>query len=188
MGRATSIVLAHFSFLNENAKPSRGPEAPKEAMKKLLILMLVAIAACVGAADANAAGKKVAVYVEGDISKSDKSIVSSVVLARMSGNRDYVPYERNQSFIDALNKEQEYQLSGEVPEKEIREVGERLGVDYLIVVKVQISSDGKCHMSAELLKLVSAEIIKQVYLKRDYTDSDVLTAMASNVAYRLLNK
>lgn len=160
----------------------------KEAVKKFLIFMLVAIAACIGTATAYAAGKKVAVYVEGEISKSDKSIVSSAVLARMSGNRDFVPFERNQSFINALDKEQDYQLSGEVPEREIREVGGRMGVDYVIVVNAVVSSDRHCHMSARLIELTSGEILKSVSLKREYTGTDVLHTMANNVAYRLLNK
>lgn len=150
--------------------------------------MLVAIAACVSAADAYAAGKKVAVYVVGKISQDAKSIISSAVMARMSGNKDYVPFERNKAFIDGLNQEQDFQLSSEVLEKEIRKVGEHLGVDYVIVVDAVILSDDKCYMSARLIDLVSYEILKSVSLTREYTGSDVLTAMANNVAYRLLNK
>lgn len=135
-----------------------------------------------------AAPKKVAVYVEGDMSKSDKSIVSSAVLARLSGNKEYVAFERNNAFINALNKEQDYQLSGEVSEKEIRSVGERYGVDYVIVVNAVISSDDNCHMSARLVKLISGEILKTVNLTREYTGSGVLSTMANNMAYRLLNK
>lgn len=150
--------------------------------------MLVAIAGCFSALEANAAGKKVAVYVEGAMSKAEKSIVSSSVLARMSGNKDYVPFERNQSFVNSLNKEQDYQLSGEVPEKEIRAVGERMGVDYIIVVNAEISSDEQCHMSGRLIELMTGEILKSVSLKREYTGSEVLATMANNVAYRLLNK
>lgn len=135
-----------------------------------------------------AAPKKVAVYVEGDVSKSQKSIVSDCVLSRMSGNKDYAPFERNEAFIKALTKEQDFQLSGEVPEDEIREVGERLGVDFVIAVNVIITKDDICHMSARMINLESGAIIKSVSQKREFENSEVLTAMANNVAYRLLNK
>lgn len=135
----------------------------------------------------SAQSKKVAVYVEGEITNSDKSIVSSAVLARMSGNRQYIPFERNEAFINALNQEQDFQLSGEVPEKEIRGVGERLGVDYVLAVNVVIN-DGVCYMTAKLINLETGEIDKTVNLNRKYTGQEVLTALANNVAYRILNK
>ena len=135
----------------------------------------------------SAQSKKVAVYVEGEITNSDKSIVSSAVLARMSGNRQYIPFERNEAFINSLNQEQDFQLSGEVPEKEIRGVGERLGVDYVLAVNVVIN-DGVCYMTAKLINLETGEIDKTVNLNRKYTGQEVLTALANNVAYRILNK
>ena len=35
----------------------------------------------------------------------------------MSGNKEYTAFERNGAFIKTLDKEQDYQLAGEVPEK-----------------------------------------------------------------------
>ena len=157
-------------------------------MKKISVLILLVFSFMMVAETAAAKSKKVAVYVEGRINKDDKSIVSSAVLARMSGNKDYTPFERNEAFIKALTREQDYQLSGEVPEKEIREVGERLGVDYVLAVNVVINRDDICHMAAKLINLETGEIEKTVNLNREYTDSSVLTALANNVAYRLLNK
>lgn len=157
-------------------------------MKKISVLILLVFSCVMFAESASAQTKKVAVYVEGRISSDDKSIVSSAVLARMSGNGDYAPFERNAAFIDALNKEQDYQLSGEVPEREIRNVGERLGVDYVIAVNVVINRDNVCHMAARLINLETGAIVKTVNVNRPYTDTGVLTALANNAAYRLLNK
>lgn len=138
--------------------------------------------------EAIAVCKKVAVYVEGEISRSDKDIVSSAALARLYGNKDFIPFERNSTFIKALDKEQDYQVSGEVSEKEIRKTGERMGVDYLIVINVTIFSDDQCHMSARLVNLTSGEILKSVNIIRDYKGVEVLSAMANNVTYRLINR
>lgn len=135
-----------------------------------------------------AASKKVAVYVEGDLCKNEKAIVSSAFLARITGNKDFKPFERNESFINALTKESDYQLSGEVADKEIRSVGERLGVDYVVVVNVLMSSDEYCHMSARLINLKSGEILKTVNAKRAYTGSSVLLNMSNNIAFRLIDK
>lgn len=157
-------------------------------MKKVTFILAM-LMICFGfSIPAMAASKKVAVYVEGQISKSDKTIVSSAVISRMSGNKDFKPFERNTAFINSLNKEQDYQLSGEVSEKEIRKIGERMGVDYVIVVNVIRSSDDQCHMSARLINLESGEILKSVNLRRDYEGSQTLSSMASNIAYRLIDK
>lgn len=134
------------------------------------------------------AAKKVAVYAEGEIPKNTKSIVCSSVLSRLSGNKDYKAFERNSAFVNALDKEQDYQTSGDVPEKEIRSVGQRMGVDYVIVINTIISEDDQCHMSARMVDLVTGEIVKTVNLKRKYTGSEVLSIMANNLAYRLINK
>ena len=157
-------------------------------MKKISVLILLVFSCVMFAESTYAQTKKVAVYVEGKISNDNKSIVSDAVLSRMSGTKEYAPFERNEAFIDALTKEQDYQLSGEVPEKEIREVGERLGVDYVVVVNVVFKRDDTCHMTARLINLESGAILKTVSQHRKYTDSSVLTALANNVAYRLLNK
>lgn len=134
------------------------------------------------------AAKKVAVYVKGNISKEDRSIIYSSVISRISGNKDYVAFERNEAFIKALMDEHDYQLSGEVPDDEIRGVGERMGVDYVIVLNTVITKNDKCNMSARLIELETGKIVKSVSLERDYQDSDVLPNMANNVAYRLINK
>ena len=157
-------------------------------MKKISVLILLIFSCVMFAQSAYAVPKKVAVYVQGSIDRDDRSIVSDAILARMSGNKDYAPFERNQAFINALTSEQDYQLSGEVPEKEIRKVGARLGVDFVIAVNVVIKSDDVLFMTAKLINLETGAIIKTVTQNREYTDSSVLTALANNVAYRLLNK
>lgn len=157
---------------------------------KQIVLFIVMLLTCVSftAQAMPPAPKKVAVYAEGGIGKTEKSIINSAVIARLSGNKDYVAFERNSAFINALDKENDYQVSGEVSEKEIRAIGERLGVDYVIVINAEITSDDQCHMSARLVNLVTGEIIKSASIRREYTGSDVLINMANNVAYRLINK
>lgn len=157
-------------------------------MKKsvLFLFVLLSVLLCTPAVFA-ASPKKVAVYVEGPLSFSDKSLISSAVMSRISGNKEYVCFERNKDFMNALTKEQDYELSGDVPEHEIREVGERMGVDYVIVVNAKIKRD-KTFMSCELLELVTGRVLKSVSGERDGDGIDVLKALATNCAYRLVSK
>lgn len=134
------------------------------------------------------AAKKVAVVVEGNISKEQKSVVNSAVMSRLSGNKDYKAFERNDAFLRALEREHDFQLSGQVPESQIREIGERTGADYVIVVNAVVSQDDQCHMSGRMIDLVSGDVLKTCNASREYEDSSTLTSLANNVAYRLISK
>lgn len=128
------------------------------------------------------------VIVTGNLNESGNDIVSSAFMQRLSGNKDYVVFERNKAFLKALTKEQDFQLSGDVPDAEIRAVGKRMGVDYVTVVSVQYVCDGVCYMDARIINLETAQVIKTCSDSRDYEGSETLKAMANMVAYKLYSK
>ena len=188
VGRQQIQIPALFLYIYKCQRgDDRGNPISKE-VKRTLILAIIAVVAGLFGMDAFAAGKKVAVFVEGNISKEQKSMVNSAIMARLSGNKDYRAFERNAAFLKALEKEQDYQLSGEVPEREIRAVGKRMGVDYVIAVNAVITSDDNCQMSARLISLEAGEVLKSCNATREYEGSATITALANNVAYRLLSK
>lgn len=157
-------------------------------MKRLFLISVVAVFAALFGVDAFAAPKKVAVIVEGNVTKEQKAMVNSAIMARLSGNKDYKAFERNAAFLKALEKEHDFQLSGQVPEEQIREVGERVGADYVIAVNAVITREDQCQVSARMIDLVSGEVLKTCNASREYEGSATLTALANNVAYRLLSK
>lgn len=156
-------------------------------MKKLFTSVLILFVILVCSAESFAA-KKVAVFVEGNINKEQKSMVSSAMMQRLSGNKDFKVFERNDAFLKALEREHDYQLSGEVSENEIRSIGERLGVDYVIAVCAVITRDDQCQISARLINLESGEVVKTCNASREFEGSATITALANNVAYRLVSK
>lgn len=155
---------------------------------KRAIILLTLIVSLLSSFSASAQTKKVAVYVTGAIEPAKKSIVSSSILARISGNKDFVPFERNEQFVNALFKEHSYQQSGEVAEHEIRQSGQKFAVDYVIAANVVIDDENQCYMSARLINLNTGEIVKSANINRLYTGTKVLSTMATNLAYRLTNK
>lgn len=156
-------------------------------MKKgiVLTLLMILFSGCFCIANA-AKSKSVSVYAEGDISKFQNQLITTSVMARISGNKDYVVYERNDSFISALNQEHDYQVSGEVADNQIRKIGQRYGVDFVIVLYVTFD-DESTYMSARLINLESGAILKSVSLNRKGMSNDVLKKMANNITYRLIN-
>lgn len=167
------------------------PRRPKTIiiiMKRVIVSTVIAIFVSLFGFSASAAGKKVAVFVEGNITKEQKSMVNSAVMSRLSGNKEYKVFERNDAFLKALEREHDYQLSGEVAEEQIRKIGERLGVDYVIAVCAVHASDDQCHMSARLINLETGEVVKTCNASREYENSATITALANNVAFRLISK
>lgn len=127
------------------------------------------------------------VIVIGNITDAARDIVSSAFMQRLSGNSDYVVFERNKAFLNALTKEQEYQVNGTVPESEIRSLGSRMGVDYVAVVQVQFIGESVL-ITAKILNLETAQIIKSCTETREYENAETLKAMADMAAYRLFSK
>lgn len=101
-------------------------------MKKLLLLALFAIGATMYV-QAQQSTEKVAVYVSGDVSSNYKKIISAKAVSRISRSENYAAVERTDAFLDVLTKEQDYQLSGEVRDNQIVELGVRFGVRYVAV-------------------------------------------------------
>lgn len=180
-----AIGYSSHAFYFNPISPT-GAKEKRKPMKKIAFLIFTVIMVMMTAESAVAARKKVAVYAEGDITASQKKVINSAIMQRLSGNKDYCPFERTESFLNALMKEQDYQLSGEVPESQIRKVGERFGVDYVIAIDAAIFDDKTCHMSGRLINLETGEVIKTANQQRRFEGTATITAMANNIAYRLL--
>lgn len=156
-------------------------------MKKFFSISLVIVMGILSAVNISAASpKKVAVYVEGDLSANESRVASSSALSRISGNKNYTCFERNEDFVNAMMKEQDYQLSGEVSEKEIRKIGERFGVDYVIAIVVT-SDDESTFASARLLNLETGQVLKSVSSDREGSGIKVIKPLVNNVTYRLIS-
>lgn len=133
------------------------------------------------------AAEKVSVYVEGNVSKLQEQIVNNAFMSRLSSTKDFVAYERNETFINAITREHDYQVSGDVPESQIRKIANKYGVDYVIAVSV-MSDDETFFMTARLINIETGKIEKSVSQDRSPADNKTLKNMSNNLAYRLLNK
>ena len=132
--------------------------------------------------------KKVALYVSGEISDANKKIVSSKAVSRISRSTEYVAVERTEAFLNALSKEQDYQLSGEVRDEQIVALSKRFGAKYVAVLEVSETEDNTCFISARLINVESGLVIKSADGNRLIKTTDDLVALANNVAYRLVSR
>lgn len=104
---------------------------------------------------------------------------------RITQNRNYAAYERNEAFLNAITKEHDFQLSGDVKRWQIRDIANKYGVDYVIAVDVVID-DNHSYMTAKLINLVTGRVIKQAQSDRAGYKTTVLQNLANTVAFRLI--
>lgn len=146
----------------------------------MTLVMMLAVSVKVNAEE------KVSVFVEGNISELQQQIVNNSFMSRLSGSKAFTVFERNDSFLNAVTREQDYQVGGEVSEAQIRKVAAKYGVDYVIAVNV-IKDEDSFYMSARLINIESGKVEKTVSQDRDSTDNKTLKNLSNNVAYRLIS-
>ncbi len=154
-------------------------------MKKLLFLLLLALCSSVAANAQTTNRKKVAVYVTGKMDDVYKRIVSSKAISFISRSNNYVALERTEAFLSAMMKETDYQLSGEVADDQIVEIGARHGANYVAVFDANATLDGYCLITARLINVKSGVISRSVDSSRTISSTEDLVALTNNVAYRL---
>ena len=154
-------------------------------MKRLHLFSLI-IYIILGCSFTSKASDKVSVFIEGSLSELQEQIVNNAFMSRLSSTKTYSVFERSELFIDALNQEHDYQVSGEVPESQIRKIANKYGVDFVIAVSVMCDGDD-IYMSARLIHVVSGKVEKTVSLDRKGYSNKVLKNLSNNVAYRLLS-
>ena len=153
-------------------------------MKKVLLLALLAFGITTLVQAQNK--QKVAVYVLGTISDNYKKIISSKAVSRISRCNEYAAVERTDAFINALTKEQDYQLSGEVRDDQIAELGRRFGARYVAIFEAT-EVDDMGFISARMINVESGLVVKSADISRKVRSSEDWIAITNNVSFRLVS-
>ncbi len=152
-------------------------------MKKILLTMLLMFCVIV----ANSQNKKsVAVYVEGNVSSTERSIIESKAVSRISMCKEFRTVERNDNFYNTINKEYDFQISGEVSEEDILRFGKKFAAHYVAVFNVTKTDDDYMLMTARLINVENGTIVKSVDSNRAVYSTNDIIALTNNVAYRLV--
>lgn len=155
-------------------------------MKKLFLVALVAT--CLAGSAQAQEKEKVAVYVTGAIENADLKIIGSKAVSRISRSDEYVAVERTDTFLKAITREQDYQLSGEVRDDQIAALGKRFGVRYVAVFEVSRLGDDSCFIAARMIDVESGLVRKSIDANRKIASTNDLVALTNNVAFRLISK
>ncbi len=128
---------------------------------------------------------KVAVYVSGNLSKINKQIVSSQVIEWISRSDTYAAFERTAEFMEALDAEHDFQLSGDVSNEQIVSMGNRWGAEYVAAIRVLLTEENTHYVTGRLLDLETGEVIKSMSRTRKISTTEELISFANSIAYQL---
>lgn len=149
-------------------------------MKKLILLFVFG---CFGLF-AFAQVKKVAVYIAG--SDPINNILGSRLVDGIAKSGKYVAVERTAAFVSELQKEQQYQQSGQVNDDEISRLGKQFGVNYVCVATVFDVWQEK-YITTRLIDVETAEVVVTASSNGAISNSSQLLTALNTISEGLLS-
>jgi len=151
-------------------------------MKKLTILLFALL--CVSAVLGQ---QKVAVYVAGGQNTGINKVLGDQLVAAFTKSGKYTAVERTDNFLAELNKEQAYQRSGAVDDKELSRLGAQFGVQLICVAEVS-EVFGQKYVSARLIDVESAEVINTANKSSALNSMEDLLNLSESLTKELTGK
>ncbi|MCM1170071.1 MAG: hypothetical protein NC324_09075 [Bacteroides sp.] len=154
-------------------------------MKKLFLL--ITLFALIGTSMAYAEPVKVAVYVTGGSDAGISKILGDQLVSAFTKSGRYIAVERTGSFLAELRKEQNYQQTGAVDDREISRLGIQFGVQMVCVAEIN-EAFGKSYVSSRLIDAESVEIVNTASQSSELNSMEELLRVAQDLAKVLTGK
>lgn len=149
-------------------------------MRKILFLIGLFVIVFSAESSAQTIKQKVAVYVTGDADDGFKKVIGSKLVTGITRSEKYTAVERTGDFLTELTREQDYQLSGAVRDKEIARLGAQFGVQYVLVADIT-EVLGTIFISARMIDVQTAEITNSTEADGVVNSMDGLSSLAENI-------
>lgn len=130
--------------------------------------------------------KQVAVYVIGtDIEKSLQKVIGQKIVSAVTESGEYSAMERTSDFLMALSRETDYQISGEVRDSQIINLGQKFGVKYIIAADVDEVFQ-ELFIAARLIDVESGLIVQTYDVNGPADSAEELVKLSKQVAHGLI--
>jgi hypothetical protein len=131
--------------------------------------------------------KKVAVYVTGGSDAGVNKVLGDQLVAAFTQSGKYTAIERTGSFLAELRKEQDYQRTGNVNDREISRLGKQFGVQLVCVAEVN-DVFGEKYVSARLVDVETAEVVNTSNASSSLKDMPELLKVSEKITTELSGK
>ncbi len=119
-----------------------------------------------------------------DVHPNASSIVADTLNEQFVKSGDYIAIDR--AYISSIQAEKQFQLSGDVKDQDIKELGNTFGAEYLCIANVSLLGQTYT-VSARLIEVESAQVVSQES-GRKKGEIDVLFAVAEEVGNKFVGK
>jgi len=128
-------------------------------MKRVTVLLVILFCTTAFAQTKSGELPKIAVYVTGDLGRSESRALGTEMLDALVKSGQYIAVERAEAFVAQINKEMAAQRSGAIDDRQISALGKRFGVQYICVADVAMVFDAH-QMSARIINVETAQVVK----------------------------
>jgi hypothetical protein len=131
--------------------------------------------------------EKVAVYVAGASDDGFSEVLSTCLKNAFTKSQKYVAVERTDVFLQQLQKEHDYQQSGNVDDKQLAVMGKQFGVRYVCAAKLSKLYNDK-FLSISLIDVETTEIVATSKATISNTDINSFVNVAQRAAKEIAGK
>jgi hypothetical protein len=151
-------------------------------MKKVIILLLALMSASTVLGQ-----QKVAVYVTGGNDAGISKVLGDQLVAAFASSGKYTAIERTSSFLVELGKEQNYQRTGAVDDRELSRLGKQFGVQLVCIAEVT-DVLGEKYFSTRLIDVESAEVVNTSNFGMVIKNMNTLLTVSKKITSELTGK
>jgi uncharacterized protein (TIGR02145 family) len=153
--------------------------------KKLLVLVAALTCVATVATAQSQSKKKVAVYITGEGNAGTKKVIGAKLVSAITQTDEYAAVERTSDFLRELNKEQEYQRSGNVDDNQIAQLGKQFGVAFVCVADVS-EVFGSTFIAARMINVNTGLITATAEKDKEINGMEDLVEVSEVVAAQLV--
>lgn len=135
------------------------------------------------------AQNKVAVYVMSstdNVKDNVKKIVGCELVAAIVNTKQYKAVERTSDFLQQINKEQNYQRSGNVDDDQISALGKQFGVDYVCVANI-MPYKNTYYVQARVIDVETATVLSFARITSSLLDLDDIISSVKQLSDQLID-
>jgi len=131
--------------------------------------------------------KKVAVYITGGDDAGVNRVLGDKLVDAFTKSGKYTAIERTNSFLAEIGKEQAYQRTGAVNDREISRLGKQFGVQLVCVAEIS-EVFGKKYVSARLIDVETAEVVNTSSISSTLRGMKELLSVSEKITTELTDK
>ena len=129
---------------------------------------------------------KVAVYVNGanEVDEAVKQIIGNELVTAISSNQQFTAVDRSSDFLNALKQEQGDQISGNIDDSQVQQLGQKFGVQQVCVANITLYQS-KFYIQARMVDVESATILATCREISSLQDLDEIVSISEKLSQKL---